>query len=102
MADIIGSPKALAAVLRAARMCLKRRQRDAAAMANISRQHLSEIENGKAVNLELPTLLRLLSSYGLVLTITPVGPRPNLNDVLQAIDEGRDYFEALSSGLSTL
>jgi transcriptional regulator with XRE-family HTH domain len=83
MNDSITSSSDLAATLKQARLDRKLTQTEAASSAGISRQHLSNIESAKAGNIELQTLLRLLSSYGLSLRIEPESPRPTLNQILR-------------------
>jgi len=83
MSDEITSASELAAALRLARREKRLTQAAAAAASGISRQHLSNIESAKAGNVELQTLLRLLSSYGMSLRIEPESPRPTLNQILR-------------------
>jgi transcriptional regulator with XRE-family HTH domain len=84
MNDNIASAEDIAKALKTARLEKHLTQQEAATAAGISRQHLSNIESAKAANIELPTLLRLLSSYGLSLRIEPESLRPTLNQILRA------------------
>lgn len=88
MSDEISTPADLAESLKAARLQRGVTQAAASKAAGLSRQHLSEIESGKALNIELPTLLRLLASYGLCLRIEPASARPTLNQILR--ERGRE------------
>jgi transcriptional regulator with XRE-family HTH domain len=83
MNDEITSASELAAALRQARRERHLTQASAAASSGISRQHLSNIESAKGGNVELQTLLRLLSSYGLSMRIEPESLRPTLNQILR-------------------
>ena len=57
-------------------------QEEAASLAGISRQRLNDIENGRAKNLGLRTLQRLLAVYGMQLAFIPDQPTPDLNQIL--------------------
>lgn len=89
MSDSIATPADLSETLRAARKDRGLTQSAAAKAAGISRQHLSEIESARAINIELPTLLRLLASYGLSMRIEPESPRPTLNQILRERERER-------------
>lgn len=79
----LNSEADLAALLKAQRHAQRLTQADAAKLAGISRQHLSEIENSKATHVELPTLLKLLASLRLGLAVKPLEKRIALSQYEQ-------------------
>lgn len=69
---------------------LKRLRRDcgltqgaAATAATLSRSRLAAIESGRATNLELGTLQKLLDVYGAELHVETRTPRRTLNQILR-------------------
>lgn len=80
--DDISDTAALGPMLRELRRSARLTQAQLATAAGLSRQHLIGIERGQALNIELPTLIKLLDALGVQLTIRRKG-RPTLNDILR-------------------
>lgn len=67
--------------LRALRAQKALSQGAAASQAGISRQRLNDIETGRATNLELRTLQKLLNVYAMQLALISDQPAPDLNQI---------------------
>lgn len=82
----IASCSALGAAVRQERRQRRLTQADLAAIAGVSRQWLSQLENGKG-SVETAKVLAVLSALGLYLSVErspPAGHRPTAEDVLAA------------------
>ncbi len=68
----------------AARKERQLRQTDLAAAAGLSRATIDALENGRATDIGVSKLTRILAILGLELTIRPAGHRPTLDELLKA------------------
>lgn len=87
--DDISDMLALGPTLRALRKNAGLTQAQLASAAGLSRQHLIGIERGQALNIELPTLIKLLDALGAQLTIRHKGRR-TLNEILRDRQHAED------------
>jgi transcriptional regulator with XRE-family HTH domain len=72
----------LITAFRARRHALGLTQGEVARAARVSRQTVSDFENGRAAA-TLPVLVRMLSSVGLELATREAGPRPTLDELAE-------------------
>lgn len=91
MDNISDDIEQLGPILKARRKTLRLTQESVATAAGISRTHLSQIETTKAVNIELPTLLRLLRALSLSAFVAPTSKRPTLNQILREVAADRSH-----------
>lgn len=75
---------------RTLRKAAGRTQTEVAAAAGMRQEALSRFESGRATDLSLSKLLRLLQALELQLDFQPVTRRPSLSDVLQEVRQGQN------------
>jgi transcriptional regulator with XRE-family HTH domain len=75
--------------VRASRRALKLAQPELGVRAEVSRQTIDRLENGRAGEIGYPSLLRILHAVGLDLRLAPLSQRrPTLDDLAREAGEG--------------